>query len=153
MHVLHHKRGERETASLRDRSYLSVCSHPASFLSDELTLELGEFIVGALLSNAARCAPRWRAAALLALPRRVALAQVDNKGRFNQLCPYRRPAVGAVTHAVFRTEGGKKKLVTSAFAAADIPPFYFGAQWRPEWRKDRAHAMHDQPQDALPLCV
>ena len=52
--------------------------------------------------------------------------KVDPKGRFNAICPYRRPAAGALTHAVFRTAEAKKKLVTSSFAAADTPPVYFG---------------------------
>ena len=54
--------------------------------------------------------------------------KVDVKGRFNAISPYRKPAAGALTHSVFRTEGQKKKLVTSSFAAADVPPFYYGGE-------------------------
>ena len=54
--------------------------------------------------------------------------KVDNKGRFNAICPYRRPAAGALTHAVFRTVEQKKALVKSAFAAADTPPCYYGGE-------------------------
>ena len=52
--------------------------------------------------------------------------KVDNKGRFTAISPYKRPSAGALTHALFRTAEAKKKLVTSAFAAADTPPVYFG---------------------------
>ncbi|KOO26905.1 intraflagellar transport protein 140-like protein [Chrysochromulina tobinii] len=54
--------------------------------------------------------------------------KVDPKGRFNSICPYKKPSAGALTHAVFRTAEQKKKLVTSSFAAADIPPFYYGGE-------------------------
>ena len=54
--------------------------------------------------------------------------KVDPKGRFNSICPYKKPSAGALTHAVFRTAEQKKKLVTSSFAAADVPPFYYGGE-------------------------
>ena len=44
------------------------------------------------------------------------------------ICPYKRAAAGALSHATFRTNLPVKKTVTSAFAAADCPPFYFGGE-------------------------
>ena len=54
--------------------------------------------------------------------------KVDNRGRFSTICTYRRAATGGLTHAIFRTEGVVKKAVSSMFAAADCPPFYFGGE-------------------------
>ena len=54
--------------------------------------------------------------------------KVDAKGRFNSICPYRKPSAGALTHGVFRIAEQKKKLVSSAFAAADVPPMYYGGE-------------------------
>ena len=54
--------------------------------------------------------------------------KVDNKGRFTAICPFKRPTAGSLTHAIFRTGEQKKKLVTSAFAAADQPHIYFGGE-------------------------
>ena len=56
--------------------------------------------------------------------------KVDNKGRFSVLTPHKRPTAGSLTHAIFRTAdaAAKKKLVASAFAAADMPPVYFGGE-------------------------
>jgi len=58
----------------------------------------------------------------------LAVWKVDTRGRLSTICPYRRPATGGVTHAIFRTAGQQKRVVTSAFAAADCPPFYFGGE-------------------------
>ena len=58
----------------------------------------------------------------------LAVWKVDSRGRINTICPYRRPAAGGLTHAIFRTTGQQKRVVTSAFAAADCPPFYYGGE-------------------------
>jgi hypothetical protein len=50
---------------------------------------------------------------------------VDSRGRPSTICPYKRPSLGGLTHAIFRTAGRATKLVTSSFAAADCSPFYF----------------------------
>ena len=56
--------------------------------------------------------------------------KVDTRGRLSTICPYKRPAAGGLTHAIFRATGQQKRVVTSAFAAADCPPFYFGGEVR-----------------------
>ena len=53
---------------------------------------------------------------------------MDSRGRHSTICPYKRPALGGLTHAIFRTAGRTTKLVTSAFAAADSSPFYFAGE-------------------------
>ncbi|KAL3931133.1 MAG: hypothetical protein SGPRY_001254 [Prymnesium sp.] len=58
----------------------------------------------------------------------LAVWKVDTRGRLSTICPYRKPATGGITHAIFRTSGQQKRVVTSAFAAADCPPFYFGGE-------------------------
>ena len=58
----------------------------------------------------------------------LAVWKVDNRGRFSTICTYRRSATGALTHAIFRTEGVTKKVTSSMFAAAECPPFYFGGE-------------------------
>lgn len=58
----------------------------------------------------------------------LAVWKVDSRGRHSTICPYKRPALGGLTHAIFRTAGRTTKLVTSAFAAADSSPFYFAGE-------------------------
>ena len=58
----------------------------------------------------------------------LAVWKVDSRGRHAMICPYKRAAAGALSHATFRTNVPVKKTVTSAFAAADCPPFYFGGE-------------------------
>ena len=41
----------------------------------------------------------------------AAVWKVDSRGRHATICPYRRPAVGGITHAIFRTSGRVKKMV------------------------------------------
>lgn len=50
---------------------------------------------------------------------------MDSRGRPSTICPYKRPFLGGITHAIFRTAGRASKLVTSSFATADSSPFYF----------------------------
>ena len=57
----------------------------------------------------------------------LAVWKVDGRGRHSTI-PYKRPAIGGYTHAIFRTEGRVKKMVISAFAAAECPPFYCGGE-------------------------
>lgn len=54
--------------------------------------------------------------------------KVDNKGRISCIVPHKKPAVGGITHCLFRTADVKKKLTTSMFAAAEMPSFWFGGE-------------------------
>ena len=61
-------------------------------------------------------------------PAPLVLWKVDTQCRINTICVHRRASAGGLTHAVFRTTPTIKKAVTSAFAAAECPPHYFGGE-------------------------
>ena len=56
---------------------------------------------------------------------------VDAKGRLSVICPYRRPAAGAITHSIFRTSVPQKKMARRACHLSVCPSVHLSGHVAP----------------------